>query len=179
VGDNLQGPTRKASGAIAGLVRARYRFLDGIFHPYVHVNIGGGQIRHALDVSSAGTDARPLVDRYTAETYNGRPNDMPPIPGAKDPRANDASLTEAQREAARGNIDPAVGANQTVCSNQQNCVDTIALGYLLVGGGVGIWLDVHKNVGLILDVNLLGAIGIAGSHSGMNIDVQIGAGAHF
>ena len=47
------GATTKAFGAVAVLARARYRFLEGRFHPYIHVDIGGGEIRHVLDISSA------------------------------------------------------------------------------------------------------------------------------
>jgi hypothetical protein len=65
-----QAPTSKAFGAIAGFVRARYRFLDGRFHPYVHLDIGGGEIRHSLDISAAQSTEHPLVDQYTAAQYN-------------------------------------------------------------------------------------------------------------
>jgi hypothetical protein len=68
---NENEPTSKAVGAVAGFVRARYRFLDGRFHPYLHLDLGAGEIRHALDISSAESDAHPLVDRYTAQRFNG------------------------------------------------------------------------------------------------------------
>jgi hypothetical protein len=142
--DQATAVTRKATGAIAGLVRARYRFLNGIFHPYVHVNIGGGQIRHALDISRP--DDPGYVDRATAEAINGGDKTFPP---------------------------------QAVCANFAACTDTVALGYVMIGGGGGLWLDVHKNVGLVLDLNLLGAISVGDGQSGMNLDIQAGIGAHF
>jgi hypothetical protein len=40
-----------ATSALAGLLRARYRFLGGRFHPYAHLDVGGGEIRYLLDVS--------------------------------------------------------------------------------------------------------------------------------
>ncbi|HZS41253.1 MAG TPA: hypothetical protein VFF06_30700 [Polyangia bacterium] len=139
-------PTSKANGAIAGFVRARYRFLQGKFHPYVHADIGGGQIRHALDLSTADQDPNnPLVDATTAQAFNG----------------GDTSV------------------HQTVCANANNCVDSIALGLVLLGGGAGVWYDVAKHVALIADINIIGAIGAGGSQSGMNMDLQIGVGAHF
>jgi hypothetical protein len=70
-------------------------------------------------------------------------------------------------------------APQIVCSNPNSCVDSISLGYVLVGGGVGVWYDVAKHVALIADINLIGAIGAGGSQSGFNTDIQVGVGAHF
>ena len=55
---------------MAGFIRARYRFLDGKFHPYVHLDIGYGQIRHMLDISAAESADTPLVDRYSAQQFN-------------------------------------------------------------------------------------------------------------
>jgi hypothetical protein len=65
-----QAATTKAFGAVAGLARVRYRFLEGRFHPYVHLDIGGGEIRHALDISAAQSPEHPLVDKYTADQFN-------------------------------------------------------------------------------------------------------------
>lgn len=147
-----QGATTKAFGAVAALARARYRFLDGRFHPYVHLDIGGGEIRHVLDISSAESDDHPLVDKFTADTWNNS-NPMDPM-----------QLKMYQQE---------------VCSNHRNCSDTISLGYMLIGGGAGIWYDFASHFAFILDVNLLGAIGTSDRQSGFNIDVQAGLGAHF
>ena len=69
-GPMVQGATTKAFGAVAVLARARYRFLDGRFHPYLHVDIGGGEIRHVLDISSAESDSHPLVDKFSADSWN-------------------------------------------------------------------------------------------------------------
>jgi len=147
---NAQFPaTGKATGAISGFLRFRYRFLDGIFHPYVALTIGGGQIRHSLDVTIAGGDA--LVDRGTAEDFN--------TPGG-------ASITN-----------PAL--RQAVCPAMGSCIDSISLGYFFIGGGGGVWVDVWKYIGVIFDINLLGAIGTGEGQSGMNIDLNIGVGAHF
>jgi hypothetical protein len=153
-GGMAMAPTSKANGAIAGMVRARYRFLAGKFHPYVHADIGGGQIRHALDVSNFSQD--PLVDSFTAQSYN-------------------AAVMAGDQKTA----DMIKAMPQTVCSNPASCTDSIALGLVLIGGGAGIWYDVAKHVGLIFDINMLGAIGAGGSQSGFNTDIQIGVGAHF
>ncbi len=157
VGDTMQSvnPTSGASGAVAGLLRVRYRFLSGRFHPYAHVDIGGGQIRHFIDLSKAESNTYPLVDRASADSFN---NDGSPAP--KDP-------TNARY------------LHQEVCSNHANCTDSIALGYFLVGGGGGLWYDFAAHFAFIVDVNILGAIGTGSSQSGMNTDIQIGIGAHF
>jgi hypothetical protein len=142
-------PTSKASGAIAGFLRLRYRFLEGRFHPYLQANIGGGEIRHALDISGGEGPNYALVDVYSAGQWNNSPPGMRTM------------------------------LNQEVCPNHANCVDTIALGYFFVGGGAGLWYDVASHFGLILDVNLIGAIGTGDHQSGFNIDVSAGVGAHF
>ncbi len=137
----------KAIGAAAGLLRARFRFLNGKFHPYVHIDIGGGEIRQMLDVSSAmDPKSPPLVDRYSGESLN----------------LGNTMITP-----------------QRVCPASGNCIDSIAIGTFLIGGGAGLWWDVAKHFALIFDVNLLGAIGTGNDSSGMNVDIQLGVGTHF
>ena len=146
---NETSRTTKATGAVAGFIRARYRFLTGKFHPYVHLDVGYGQIRHMLDVSGAQSDQYPLVDRYSAQQFN-----------------------------ASANPDPAASTRQEVCSNHSDCRDSIAIGGVLVGGGAGIWYDFQKYMAFIFDVNVIGAVG-PGDQRGMNVDLQLGIGAHF
>jgi hypothetical protein len=155
-------PTRKATGAVAGFVRARYRFLDGRVHPYVHLDLGGGEIRHTLDISVSQAMTmqpgfHPLVDRYTADTYNNGD------------RALDAQGHPTGQTTAFG--------IQRVCPSDTSCSDTITTGYLFIGGGAGLWIDVHRYLAFIVDLNLLGAI--AGGQNAMNIDLNLGFGAHF
>jgi hypothetical protein len=139
--------SKKATGAISGFLRARYRFLDGAFHPYVHFDIGGGEIRHALDVSTAQARGN-LVDRYAAESFNV--------------------------------MDKSHLTTHTVCTPGASCIDSILLGYVFIGGGAGLWYDVAEHIALLLDVNLLGALGSGGAaQRGLNVDVQIGLGVHF
>jgi hypothetical protein len=146
-GEPPMGGTTKAGGAVAGFIRARYRFLSGKLHPYVHVDIGGGEIRHALNLAQAQTADKPLVDEATARAYNDDPS---------------ATINR-----------------QIVCAETANCYDSMRMGLLFIGGGAGLWYDVHKYIGLVLDLNVLGAIGVGNGQSGMNIDVQLGVGAHF
>lgn len=139
-------PTRKASGAIAGFLRARYHFLSGRVHPYVHGTFGIGQIRHMLDVSGAQTATTPLTDSFSAGRYNSGDTTSPV---------------------------------QQVCPSANDCRDSIALGLVFLGGGGGVWFDVHRYVALLIDTTLLGAIGSGAGQSGMNIDLQIGLGTKF
>lgn len=154
-GSQLNGGSTKATGAIAGLLRARYRFLEGKWHPYLHVDLGGGEIRHALNLAGAYDsgnvpDGHPLVDQATAKAYN-------------------AAIAAGQ---------PAPQL-QLVCASS-HCYDSLKMGYLFVGGGAGLWVDVWKYIGVMLDVNVLGGIGIGpGGQSGMNVDISLGVGAHF
>jgi hypothetical protein len=138
--------TTKATGAFAGLLRLRYRFLEGIARPYVSMLLGGGQIRQFLDITGAQTEQQPLVDAYTAAQFN----------------SGDAGVPK-----------------QKVCGDPTYCTDSIALGYFFVGGGVGLWLQVWKYIALVVDANLLGAIGVGGGQSGLNVDLQVGIGATF
>jgi hypothetical protein len=160
--NNMGGaPTTRATGAVAALLRVRYLFLEGRVHPYIHLDIGGGQIRHYLDVTSAGSDTIPLVDSYTADQYNNN--------------------IDNSRVSNTGQI---TKGNQPVCpSGGQTCTDSIALGYFLIGGGAGLWIDflpstARVNPAFILDLNLLGAIGVGGPQTGMNLDIAAGIGFH-
>jgi hypothetical protein len=159
---NTVAPTTKATGAVAGFVRARYRFLTGKFHPYIHLDIGYGQIRHMLDLSKAQSPDHPLVDRYSAQQYNAAANSAGDMnhPALKNPDGSDAF------------------PQQLVCKDPNDCKDTIAMGDLLIGGGLGIWYDFAKNFAFIVDVNLIGAVKL-GDQTGFNADIQLGIGAHF
>jgi len=55
------------------------------------------------------------------------------------------------------------GGSNEVCSNHSKCSDTVSMGYVLFGGGAGMWYDMTKftngGVGLIFDLNVLGGVG--------------------
>jgi hypothetical protein len=63
-------PSSKAIGAYAGLVRVRYSLAGSRFHPTFHLDVGGGQIRHYIDLSSEPSGSFALVDAYSAHAYN-------------------------------------------------------------------------------------------------------------
>ena len=160
--------TSKAFGAFAILARARYKFRTGEgkrLHPYLHINLGYGHVRHMLDVSSSQNSLYPLVDRATAETFNGNLGDPARYPNGIDNRTG------------------APYPRQMVCPNLGDCKDTIALGAFLLGGGAGMWVDIVKHLAFIVDLNVLGGVGteVGGvvGQSGLNIDLQLGLGATF
>src|SRR5262249_24438021 len=107
----------------------------------------------------AGSDTTPLVDAYTARSYNMGDRTA----------ANSGMINEG---------------NQPVCpSGSATCTDSIALGYFLIGGGAGLWIHflpppARVNPACILDLHLLGAIGVGGSQTGMNFDIPAGIGFH-
>ena len=139
------GGTTKAGGAAAGFLRARYRFLEGKLHPYITVDFGVGEIRHALNLTAAQTPDKPLVDQATANAFASNPN-----------------------------------VNKQFVCGSGTCYDSLKMGLIFVGAGAGVWYDVWKYIGLIADVNILGGIGVGpGGQSGLNIDIQLGVGAHF
>ena len=148
---HLGGGTSKGTSAFAALARFRYTFGEGRFRPGVHVGLGGGEIRHVLDITGAGTAASPLVDFATADTYDRNP---PFQPGSS--RVN------------------------YVCQDKVPCYDTIRLGYVMasVGGSVYYELATFRNggVGLILDA---AAIFAFSEQFGLNIDIQAGLASHF
>jgi hypothetical protein len=152
------GGTSKATTAFAGMLRFRYNFGEGRFKPGVHLGVGGGQIRHVLDISDANSP-NPLVDQTTALFYQtSGPGGMP-----QDPYS----------------LKPPVKLNP-VCLDKNPCYDNIAIGYVLTSVGGSLYYDVStwKNggFGIILDV---AAIFAFGGQFGINIDAQLGIGAHF
>jgi hypothetical protein len=151
------GGTTKAGGAVAGFLRARYRFLEGKIHPYVTASIGGGEIRDMLNLGKAEGAGTDLVDATTAQAYNAA-------------QAKGQTITSLQVVCK-----PPVAGQAT-----PKCVDSLKLGDFFVGGGGGVWWDVQKYVALILDINILGGIGVgSGGQSGLDIDAQLGVGVHF
>lgn len=141
----------KAPAAIASLARVRYNFGEGRLWPSVHVGIGGGQIRHVLNISDANSAKYPLVDSVTAKYYAS----SNPYGGAK----------------------PTI--NQ-VCLYKKSCYDNITIGYLLAAVGGGVYYDLVKfrngGFGVLADASLIFAFG---DQFGVNLDIQAGFGGHF
>jgi hypothetical protein len=141
--------TTKAGGAVAGFLRARYRFLDGKFHPYLTVSIGGGEIRDQLNLAVAESKGGYLVDASTAYPYNQKPPSTPSAiqvvckPGAK-------------------------------CYDSLKMGDFFIGG----GGGIWYDVQKYVALILDVNV-LGGIAAGTGGQSGLNIDVQLGVGVHF
>jgi hypothetical protein len=149
--------TKKASAAPAGMLRIRYNFGEGRLRPSLHVGIGGGYIRHVLNISDAENDQRPLVDKTTADYYKqnnldpyGLPNGNPPL------------------------------INEVCAGHHTDCWDNIAIGYVLLGAGGSLSYDLvtfrNGGIGVIGDLSLITAFG---DQFGLEIDLSVGIGAHF
>jgi hypothetical protein len=134
-----------------GLLRIKYTFGDSRFRPGIHVDVGGGVIRHVFDISSVATGP-PLVDSVTATAWNGR---------GGDPYAS--------------------GQINKVCPGTGNCVDTITIGYVFAGLGLNLYYDVakFKNGGFGILFDLTALTGFGGNQFGVNFDLSLGLGAHF
>lgn len=145
----LGGGTKKAFGAAAGLLRFRYQFLTKRFHPYIHVDIGGGYIRHMMDISGGESSDRPLVDFTTADAYN------------------------------RGTIGPNDPVNEVCSNHASCTDSITIGYFLVGGGvGLWYDMMKFYNGGLgfVTDLNILAAVG---EQFGVNFDLQIGLGVHF
>ena len=141
----------KATLAPMGIMRLKYTFNEKRFRPSLHLDIGGGLIRHVFNVSSVA-GGPPLVDQVTAQAWEGKTGD---------PYGS--------------------GQINKVCADANNCVDTIAIGYVFAGLGASFYYDVTRwkngGFGILLDITALTAFG--GNNFGVNFDFSAGFGAHF
>ncbi len=154
----LGAGVRKAQNDFAGLLRFTYRFGEGKVKPMLHLGVGGGTIRHVLDVTSANSDPdHPLSDQVTADFYSSQ---------GKTPSVSHGD------------------AINTVCpADGSSCVDTIAIGYVFTAIGGGLYVDLvtfnNGGFGLLVDVDMLLGLPVGGGQFGVNFDVNLGIGAHF
>jgi hypothetical protein len=124
------------------------------------VGVGGGYIRHVLNISDAESDSRPLVDKATSDAYLHGPNGM-----LVDPYANP-------------NNKPQI--NEVCLNRHDNCWDNISMGYVLISVGGSLYYDLVRfqngGFGVIGDLALIAGFG---DQFGLNLDVSVGIGAHF
>jgi hypothetical protein len=95
-------------------------------------------------------------------------------------RANDTRpLVDQYSAAAYNSGDHSV--MQTVCpTSRLGCSDTVNLGYLFAGAGVGVWVDLPHHLFFTQEVTLLGAFaGLSSGQPGLSADFQLGIGAQF
>jgi hypothetical protein len=147
----LGAGTSRAKNDIAGMLRFRYQFGDGKAHPFVHFGLGGGTIRHVLDIAAAETPDRPLADFTTADYYKNTT-----------PKANDP-INE-------------ICADHSKCVDTLAIGYILAA----VGGGIYIDFATFKNggFGVIVDGDLIFGLPVGGQF-GLNLDIQVGIGSHF
>lgn len=164
---------------VLGKLRYQFRKSYGnVFRPYVHLDVGGGEWRGALNIDGS----RPMTangqidasspyqptDVCSAE-YNGKtgtervPANCNSVGGVAGYNKQDHSQTAVPSSLNR------------VCPATGPCIDAVLMGKLLVGGGMGFYLG-GRHAGISLDANLLAAIG---DQFGLFIDVYAGPQFNF
>jgi hypothetical protein len=137
--------TRPTTDAVA-LFRMRVAFVRGRVHPFVSFGIGGGVLRHNIDLSSAsapdGSD--PLVDRYTAAAYTVVP--------------------------------PAGSPINRVCPTPTNCIDTVSMGNFFMTLSSGVYFDVARGkkslLRVVLEVEMQGAVPTLGANCDFRLGIE-------
>lgn len=155
--------TSRGSFGIGVLAKARYTFLQGkMFRPYLHLDAGGGAWRGALNIDGSKSAANPPTDVCSA-TYDGTPGvDAQGCSGFRNvPGYN-------HKDRAPGGT---INDLNKVCPDGTSCIDSVLLGYALLGGGGGFYVGTPR-IGLTFDISLLGAVG--GAQGGMLLDAYIG-----
>ncbi len=164
--------TSKVNFGYIGLVKLRYQFnRKSMFRPYVHFDIGGGFWRGGLNIEGS----KPMANGAPDPTSVFQPTDAC--------SANYNGMTDSTRDpegcSSVGRIkgynlqDPkSMTPNlNRVCPGEGTCVDSVLLGYGMVGGGGGFYLG-GEHFGVTVDLTLLGAFG--GGQSALLIDTYIG-----
>ena len=163
--------TAKGKFGYMVLGKLRYQFSPGkIFRPYIHVDVGGGEWRGALNIDGSrpmkngaiDTDS-PLqpTDQCSAE-YNGK----------ADPERKPAGCTSVGGNLGYNQQTSNVSAQYAnrVCPAKGSCVDSVLLGKLFVGAGAGFYVG-GRHAGVSLDVNLLTSLS---GTTGLLLDAYLG-----
>jgi hypothetical protein len=163
-------PTSRGQFGIAVLGKLRYQFLlQRVFRPFVHVGIGGGTWRGALNIDGSKPMSGGMVNESSplqptdlcSATYNGQTGDgrMPP-----ECRGMSAGYNAQDPRPVAPNLN-------RVCPKDGPCIDAVLLGHALFGVGGGFYAG-GKHAGVFLDASLLFAAG--GAQFGTLFDVYVG-----
>jgi hypothetical protein len=154
------------------LGKLRYQFRAGkTFRPYVHVDMGGGEWRSALNIDGS----RPMKNGAIDTESQLQPTDLcsAEYNGKADPERSPSTCTSVG-----GNV----GYNQQqssattaaylnrVCPTAGSCIDSVLLGKLFVGAGAGFYVG-GRHAGLSLDLNLLTSLS---GNTGLLVDAYVG-----
>lgn len=158
-GNPCYSPTAKGQFGYAVLGKLRYQFRKNYgqyFRPYIHLDVGGGEWRGALNIegsrpSDPNSPFQP-TDVCSA-TYSGTPNNRMP-PGCSS--VNGGTMPGYNLRTNKDNAVPS-GLNR-VCPASGPCIDSVLLGKALVGGGAGFYLGNHR-IGISVDFSVLAAVG--------------------
>ena len=168
------GTTTKGQFGFMVLGKLRYQFRQGsAFRPYLHVDVGGGQWRGALNIDGSRPTTGGVIDNSSpyqptdvcSATYNGKTDSTRKPEGCSSIGGNVGfnQRDAAARDVAPTNLNP-------VCPKNGSCRDAVLLDKVMVGGGVGFYAG-SRHVGLSVDVNIITALG---GQFGVLIDTYIG-----
>ena len=168
------GTTTKGQFSFIVLGKLRYQFRQGhAFRPYLHVDVGGGEWRGALNIDGSRPLTNGAIDNSSpyqptdvcSATYNGKTDTTRDPPGCSSIGGN---VGYNQRDAAAKSVPP-TNLNP-VCPANGSCRDAVLLNKVMVGGGLGFYAG-SRHAGLSVDVNILTALG---GQFGVLIDTYIG-----
>jgi len=161
---------------VLGKVRYMFRKNYGqYFRPYVHLDVGGGEWRGALNIDGSrpqkaanlgggvDTDSPFQPTDVCSASYNGQPNNRMP------PGCNSVASVPGYNLQDHSTSQVPVNLNR-VCPANGPCVDAVLLGKALVGGGGGFYAG-GRHFGVSFDISLLAAVG---EQFGLFIDAFVG-----
>lgn len=166
--------TSKGDFGYMVLGKLRYMFLKQYkqyFRPYVHLDVGGGQWRGALNIDGSRPQANGAVDPSSpfqptdvcSASFNGNANNKMP------PGCNSVGSTPGYNNQDHTQSLVPVNLNR-VCPANGPCIDAVLLGKALVGGGGGFYAG-GRHLGISVDISLLAAVG---DQFGLFIDAYVG-----
>jgi hypothetical protein len=165
--------TSKGQFGYMVLGKLRYQFRQGqVFRPYVHLDVGGGEWRGALNIDGSRPTSNGMIDPSSpyqptdlcSAEYNGK---------------TDTSRAPAGCSSIGGNIGynhrpmDQTGAPTNlnrVCPANGPCIDAVMMDKVMVGGGFGFYAG-GRHAGLSLDFDIITALG---GQFGVIIDTFIG-----
>lgn len=168
------GTTTKGQFGFMALGKLRYQFRQGhAFRPYLHVDVGGGEWRGALNIDGSRPTSGGAIDISSpyqptdvcSATYNGKTDSTRDPPGCSSIGGN---VGYNQRDAAAKAAPPS-NLNH-VCPINGSCRDAVSLNKVMVGGGLGFYAG-SRHAGLSVDLNVITALG---GQFGVIIDTYIG-----
>lgn len=163
------------------LGKLRYQFRKEYgkhFRPYVHLDVGGGQWRGALNIEGL----RPMTGNQVDPSSPYQPTDLcsAEFNGKQGSERMPAGCNSAGGTPGYNNQSRAMGVPvptnlNRVCPVSGPCIDAILFGKILVGGGAGFYFG-GRHVGMSLDFNILAAIG---DQFGLFVDAYAGPQFNF